>query len=222
MAPFVIGVHLPLQQSWARPLWACTYCGGGVGFAVLLGGGGVEVVPPGFIPGVAFGFVEDGFVEFGIVPGEVGVISGFVLGTVLGVEFGDMFGFVPGVWFGFGAASGVVSGGIVLLGLAALGLVAEPGVVLCDPFCVVGFCDMVPVLDCPVLLADCPVLLPAPVPVCANIQQLHRNSMATTRRNLCFICSFHPASLKFEMAVVSMMGRARRRDAYRDGLHQGG
>jgi hypothetical protein len=73
MAPFVIGVHLPLQQSWARPLWACTYCGGGVGFAVLLGGG-VEVVPPGFIPGVACGFAEDGFVEFRIVPGEVGVI----------------------------------------------------------------------------------------------------------------------------------------------------
>jgi hypothetical protein len=57
-----------------------TYCGGGVGFAVLSGGGGeVEVVPPGFIPGVAFGFVEDGFVEFGVVPGEVGGISGFVV-----------------------------------------------------------------------------------------------------------------------------------------------
>jgi hypothetical protein len=196
-----------------------TYCGGGVGFAMLLGGG-VEVVPFGFVPGAAFGFVEDGFVEFGVapgaLPGEVGVISGFVLGTVLGVEFGDMFGLVPGVWFGFGAASGVVSGGIVLLGLLAvpLGLVAEPGVVLRDPFWAVGLCDMVPVLDCPVLLADCPVLLPAPVPVWANIQQLHRNSMATTRRNLCFIGSFHPASLKFEMAVVSMMGRARRGDAH--------
>jgi hypothetical protein len=110
-----------------------TYCGGGVGFAVL-SGGGVEVVPFGFVPGFASRLVEGGMVEFGDVPGEVGVISGFLLGTVLGVEFGDMFGFVPGVWFGFGAASGVVSSGIVLLGLAALGLVAEPGVVLCDPF----------------------------------------------------------------------------------------
>ena len=64
--------------------------------------------------------------------GEVGFMSGFVLGTVLGFAFGVKSGFVPGVTFGFGAASGAVSGGILLLGLAVvlLGLVEVLGVVV--------------------------------------------------------------------------------------------
>lgn len=63
------------------------------------------------------GLLDGGMTWSGWLDGETGVASGFGLGTVLGVVFGVKFGLVPGVRFGFGDASGAVSGGIVLLGL---------------------------------------------------------------------------------------------------------
>jgi hypothetical protein len=108
-------------------------------------------------------------------------MSGFVLGTVLGFAFGVKSGFVPGVTFGFGAASGAVSGGIVLLGLAVVLL----GLVLVLGFWGVGFCE--PIV---LVLGDCPVLLPAAV--CANAQQPHSRSTPVKRRNLSFMdCHLH-------------------------------
>ena len=77
------------------------------------------------------GLVDGGAAGSGLTDGETGVASGFVLGTVPGFLFGVTSGLVPGVIFGFRVASGAVSGGIVLLGLAVLlGLVVLPGAVL--------------------------------------------------------------------------------------------
>lgn len=123
------------EPSWLPFLLGIgSYCFGGV--VVVLSGGGVEVVAPvcpaPFDEPLLSGLVDGGAAGSGLTDGETGVASGFVLGTVLGFLFGVTSGLVPGVIFGFRVASGAVSGGIVLPGLAVvpLGLVGLPGVAL--------------------------------------------------------------------------------------------
>jgi hypothetical protein len=83
---------------------------------IVLFGGVVDVVPLGLVSGIdpfMFGSAEGGgVIALGVTPGvldgETGVTSGFVLGTVLGFVFGAKFGLVPGVTFGL--VSGVKLG----------------------------------------------------------------------------------------------------------------
>jgi hypothetical protein len=108
---------------------------------LVLFGGGVEVVPPVcpvlFDEPLMSGLTGGGAAGSGGADGETGVKSGFVPGTAFGFVLGVKLGLVSGVTFGFGTASGAtLSGGMVLLGLVVvlLGLVEEPGVVLCVLF----------------------------------------------------------------------------------------
>jgi len=107
---------------------------------VLFGGGvAVGLLPLWPVPvadPLMSGLLEGGVAASGLLDGETGVTSGFVLGTVLGLVFGVKSGFVPGVRFGFGVASGAVAGGIVLFGLVGvlLGAVSGLGLVLWVPF----------------------------------------------------------------------------------------
>jgi hypothetical protein len=140
---------------------------------------------------VLSGLLDGGIAGSGVTVGETGVASGFVLGTVLGVAFGVKFGLVPGVTFGlvpgvaFGlGATGVVSGGIVLLGFVVvlLGVVLPLEVGLW--FCGIELCAPM-VLG----LVHCAGLPALPVRTCANAQQQHRRTMPLVRISLCFIFS---------------------------------
>jgi hypothetical protein len=122
------------------------------------------------------GLLGGGMAGSGWADGETGVASGLVPGTVLGVVFGVKFGLVPGVTLGFGDASGVVSGGMVLLGFVPLLGLTVVGLWVCGI-----------VLLCAPMEPDGPGLLPAPV--CASAQQPHSKSAPVKRRDLRFMVS---------------------------------
>lgn len=154
----------------------------------------MPVCPTPFDDPVLSGLLDGGIAGSGVTDGETGVASGFLPGTVLGVVFGVKFGLVPGVTFGlvpgvaFGFVpgigfgdTGVVSGGMVLLGFVVvlLGLVVWfcwfCGIELCEPIAL-GLVDG----------AAFPVL---PVRACAKAQQPHSRSMLVESSSLRFILS---------------------------------
>ena len=152
--------------------------------------GVAPVCPTPFDEPVLSGSPDGGTAGSGVTVGETGVASGFVPGTVFGVVFGVKFGLVPGVTFGlvpvvaFGLVpgvtfgfvpgtafgdTGVVSGGMVLLGFVVvlLGLVVwVRGIELCD----CAFAAL-------------------PVRACAKAQQPHSRSMLIESSSLRFILS---------------------------------